>query len=313
MVLIKDRRPTLIDAGFGSETEETVRLIRDAGVEPAHLDMIVNTHFHSDHIGGNCHFQNEYGVPIAAHKWEADLVNVRHPEVCSAEWLDQPVEPYSVDRRLSDGDEIHTGSRTFQVLFTPGHSSGHISLYEPDEKVLIAGDLFHKHDLGWLNMYREGVTALHRALESLDRVATLPIRVAYSGHGPAMDNPGAAIDGARRRLEKWLIAPEKLAWHGCKRIFSFALMIRNGLEKEKVERYLLSCPWFHDYARHSFRLEPEAFVHALVDEMIRSGAADWHSDRLIAATPHQLTSASWFEENNIRPGDWPASELSFRK
>ena len=168
---------------------------------------------------------------LAAHKWEADLINFCDPEACSADWLDQPVEPYRVDRKLSDNDEIHTGNRTLKVLHTPGHTSGHISLYEPEEEILICGDLFHKHDIGWLNIFREGVTSILQSLESLDRLSMLQIQKAYSGHGPQIDNPLVSIDAAMKRFEKYLKTPEKISWHACKRTFSFTLIIKNGLAK----------------------------------------------------------------------------------
>ena len=189
MILIKDQLPILIDTGFGSDAKDTEQLIKEAGVSPEELHLIVNTHYHSDHVGGNFHLQKNYGVTIAAHKWEADLINSCDPEACSAEWLDQPVEPYRVDTKLSDNDEINTGSRTLKVLHTPGHTLGHISLYEPEEEILICGDLFHKNDIGWLNIFREGVSSIQRSIESLDRLSTLRIQQAYSGHGPQMENP----------------------------------------------------------------------------------------------------------------------------
>ena len=223
MILIKDQLPILIDTGFGSDVQETEDLMREVGVSPEELHLIVNTHYHSDHVGGNFHLQKNYGVPIAAHKWDANFINSRDPEACSAEWLDQPVEPYRVDTLLSDNDEIHTGSRTLKVLHTPGHTLGHIALYEPEQELLICGDLFHKNDIGWLNIFREGVSSIQRSLESLERLSTLKIQQAYSGHGPQIDNPLAAIDAARGRFEKWLESPEKVAWHACKRIFSFTL------------------------------------------------------------------------------------------
>lgn len=79
MVLIKDQHPILIDAGFGSDVNDTEQLIKEAGVSPEELHFIVNTHYHSDHVGGNNHFQIKYGVRIAAHKWEADLINACDP------------------------------------------------------------------------------------------------------------------------------------------------------------------------------------------------------------------------------------------
>ena len=130
---------------------------------------MVNTHYHSDHVGGNAGLQGTYGVPVAAHRWEAEVVNRRDPEACSAEWLDQPVEPYWVDLSLSEGDEIDAGNVRLRVLHTPGYTLGYISLWEPKERVLILGDAAHADDVGWINPYREGTGAIERAAESVGR------------------------------------------------------------------------------------------------------------------------------------------------
>lgn len=305
MVLVKDELPILIDTGFGSDVKETERLIREAGVSPEELHLIVNTHYHSDHVGGNFYLQQNYGVKIAAHKWEAELINVGDSEACSAEWLDQPVEPYQVDRKLYNNEEIHTGSRTLQVLHTPGHTLGHISLYGPEEKILICGDLFHNNDIGWLNIFREGVSSIQRSLESLERLSMLPIEKAYSGHGPQIENPMASIDAAKSRFEKWLTMPEKISWHACKRIFSFTLIMKDGLAKEEIDDYLLQCGWFQDFARYSFQVQPEEFTKILLDEMIRSGAARWQDNQLIATAPYQAPAKEWMDQN-IKPKEWKA-------
>ena len=310
MILVKDQLPVLIDTGFGSDVKDTEQLIKEAGVSPEELHLIVNTHYHSDHVGGNFYLQKEYGVSIAAHKWEADLINACDPEACSAEWLDQPVEPYLIDRKLSDNDEIHTGSRTLKVLHTPGHTLGHISLYEPEGEILICGDLFHKNDIGWLNIFREGISSIQRSMESLDRLSTLRIKDAYSGHGPQIDDPLASIDSARKRFEKWLGMPEKISWHACKRIFAFTLIMKDGLAKEEINRYLLKCGWFQDFARYAFQLQPEEFIPILLDEMIRSKAASWHNNHLISTAPYKAPQMQWMNKN-IKPKDWkPLDSLS---
>ncbi len=303
MIIVKDRLPILIDTGFGSDVKDTEQLITGAGVSPEELHLIVNTHYHSDHVGGNSYFQKNYGIRIATHKWEADLINACDQEACSAGWLDQPVEPYRVNIKLSDNDEIQTESRILKVLHTPGHTLGHISLYDPDDEILICGDLFHKNDIGWLNIFREGVSSIQRSLESLDRLSKLRIGQAYSGHGPQIDNPLASIDAARSRFEKWIQAPDKISWHACKRIFSFTLIIKNGLAREEIDEYLLKCGWFQDFARYSFQLQPEEFIPILLDEMIRSGAASWQNQNLIASATYQAPQKEWMEKN-IKPKDW---------
>ena len=234
MALIRGESAVLADTGYGSDLTDTENLLREAGVPPESLSLIANTHHHSDHVGGNGGLQERYGTPVAAHRWEAALVNNRDREACSAEWLGQPVEPYEVNLPLSDGDEVGASGVALEVLHTPGHTLGHVSLYAPEEQVFIFGDAVHGDDVAWINPYREGAGALDRTLESLDRLGSLPIRWACSGHGPAIEDPLAAIDAARRRYEKWLGDPKKAAWHGCKRIFSYALMLRDGLDEAEV-------------------------------------------------------------------------------
>lgn len=303
MVLIKDQLPLLIDTGFGSDAQDTEQLIRAAGVSPEDLHLIVNTHYHSDHAGGNSHLQKNYGIKIAAHKWEAHLVNSCDAEACTAEWLNQPIEPYRVDRKLSDNDEIDTGNGILKVLHTPGHTLGLISLYEPEEKILICGDFFHKHDLGWINIFREGISSIQIAMESLERVAKLQIKTAYSGHGPMIDNPMASIDAARKKYESWLEAPERFFWHGCKRIFAYALMIKDGIPREDVDNYLKKCGWFFDYANYAFQIQPEEFIPILLEEMIRSKAAHWQNNKLFATTPYQGPPKNWTTQP-LKPKDW---------
>ncbi|HWP91994.1 MAG TPA: MBL fold metallo-hydrolase [Thermodesulfobacteriota bacterium] len=304
MVLIRGDRPILVDTGFGSDFLLTERLLQEADVHPKRLHLVVNTHYHSDHVGGNSELLRRYGVQTATHRWEASLINNRDPEACCAKWLDQPVEPYQVTRYLSDGEEIDTGNLGFHVLHTPGHTLGHIVLYEPKEQVLLCGDAVHGNDVAWLNPFREGVGSLQRAIESLDRLARLRIRLAYSGHGPAIENPYAAIDAARYRYEKWLDDPLKAAWHACKRIFAYALILKNGLPKNEISQYLLSCPWFQDYSRHVFGFEPPDFIEPLLSEMLRSGAARYEKEKLVAQVPHNPPSASW-RAGIPWPQDWP--------
>lgn len=308
MILVKGCQPILIDTGFGSDIKKTEQLLRQEDVSPEKLHLIINTHYHSDHVGGNFHLQKNYNIPIAAHKWEADLINTCDVEACSAEWLDQPVEPYRVDRKLSDFEEIVMDGGVLQVLHTPGHTLGHISLYEPNQGILICGDLFHNNDIGWLNLFREGAGAIHRSIESLDRLAEVPLKKAYPGHGPQIDNPLAAVDAARKRLEKWLHNPEKVSWHACKRIFSFTLIIKNGLAKEEVNDYLLTCGWFQDFARHAFQIHPEDFIQVLLDEMIRSKAASWQGDRLMASVLYEAPEKEWMDKN-MKPKDWKKQDL----
>lgn len=304
MVIIEGRHPVLFDSGFGSDFAETERLLRDAGVPPDRLSFVLNSHYHSDHVGGNFGLQTRYGVHVAAHRWEAAMINRRDPEACSATWLDQPVEPYTVNRPLSDGDEIPAGDTILHVLHTPGHTLGHISLYLPEEQILLCGDAIHRDDVPWISIYREGAGALERAIESLERLARLPIRWACSGHGPAIENPTAAIETGLSRYERWLTQPENMGWHACKRVFTYALMLTDGMAAADIPAYLTRCGWYCDVALGVFHAEPVDFVAPLLAEMVRSGAAMWRDGRLIPAVPYVAPPPDW-AAGIPQPADWP--------
>lgn len=293
MVLIQGPNPILIDSGFGSDSDETVALLHQHDLEPSQLHLLINTHYHCDHAGGNHHLQATYGVRIAAYHSEGRMVNQRDPEACSARWMQQPIDLYHVATLLDDGDIIETGEVALRVVHTPGHTLGHISLLvehspnDDDTGTLICGDVFHDDDVAWLNIFREGAGAIYRMLDTLDKLAKLPLKRSYSGHGAAAHNPQQAIANARRRYERWINDPQKIGWHACKRIFTYALMLQDGMTQAEIEAYLLGSYWFHDYSRHVFEMEPQLFIEPLLSEIVRSGAAYWDDDnRLKPSAPY---------------------------
>ena len=286
VILLQGERPILVDSGFIDGIDRTLSGLVEMETQPEDLQLVVNTHYHSDHVGGNHIFQERYDVDIAAHRWDARLINRRDRHACSAAWLRQPIEPYTVDTALSDGDKLSTGSLEFEVLHTPGHTLGHISLYEPEREFLICGDLLHDDDIGWLNPFREGSVSLELAYESLRRVEKRSVKWACSGHGPPMHNPERAMHDALERIEFWMERPKRAGWHAIKRIFSYALIIDGGVRDEDIESYLLSRPWFRDFAEHTFGADLDDFQSELIEEMLRSGAAKWKDGCLRATTPH---------------------------
>lgn len=286
MVLLTGERPILVDSGFIDGVDRTLSLLVQADTQPEDLEMVVNTHYHSDHVGGNHILQERYDVDIAAHRWDAGLINRRDRHACAADWLGQPVEAYHVDSELSDGDTLSTGTLDFEVLHTPGHTLGHIALYEPERKLLIGGDLFHEDDVGWLNPFREGSVSLELTHESIRRLSRREIKWACSGHGPPMHNPERSIKEALERIEFWMEQPMRAAWHAVKRIFAYALIIEGGLQDEEIEPFLTAQPWFRDIAEHAFGATPSDFQSELLEEMLRSGAAKWKGGNLRATAPH---------------------------
>jgi glyoxylase-like metal-dependent hydrolase (beta-lactamase superfamily II) len=145
LLLLPGGKPTLVDSGFVGHAGQTADWVH---AHTGQLSLVVNTHWHADHVGGNGTLQAR-GAGIAASVADADAVARRDPGCCQAEYLDQSVTPYTVDERLHDGQIVQLGDAEWQVICTPGHTPGHLSLWQPDERLLIVGDALSDYDVGW--------------------------------------------------------------------------------------------------------------------------------------------------------------------
>lgn len=244
----------------------------------------MNTHWHSDHVGANGLLQS-HGVAVAAAKPDADAIGRRDPGCCVAEYLDQPVAPYTVDRPLEDGQVVHLGDADWQVLSAPGHTPGHVSLWQPEERLLVVGDTLSDYDVGWVNIALDGPDAAATAHASLQRLADLDPRVLLTAHGPLPADTRAAFTAALRRAQRLVDDTEGAVWYGARRIFAFALMIRDGIPADEVEPYLHARAWLQDAARVLGRT-PEELAAELVEAMLSGGAVEVRAGRLCAAADH---------------------------
>ncbi|WP_210583294.1 MBL fold metallo-hydrolase [Streptomyces sp. GESEQ-35] len=300
LLLLRGRQPALVDSGFVGHAEQTAAWGR-AHAGP--IDLVVNTHWHSDHVGGNALLQAS-GTGIAAGTPEAEAIARRDPGCCAAEHLDQPVAPYTVDVPLDDGQILRLGDADWQVIRTPGHTPGHLALWQPEERLLVVGDALSDYDVGWVNFALDGPDAAATALASLKRMADLAPRVLLPSHGPIPADTGTAFTTALRRAQRLVDDPAGAVWYGARRIFAFALMIRDGIRTDEIEPYLHARAWLTDAARLLGRT-PEALAAELVGSMLRSGAVVLQDGRLRASAEHTLIAAE-----SLRvpyPRAWPAA------
>jgi hydroxyacylglutathione hydrolase len=195
----------LVDSGSGSVAAVTATRAFARGARE-----LVLTHFHADHAGG----AGLLGLPVAAHRIEAELVNARDPLACDGEWLAFEINPYEVRRSLEDGDR----AGELEVVHTPGQTPGHIALWHARERVAITGDLLQADDVAWVPFagpWADG--ALDRMVESIERIARLQPRMTIPGHGPPVTDVPAAVRRTLARYEQFRAAPEKAVWHAVRR------------------------------------------------------------------------------------------------
>ena len=176
----KNRECIIIDPGCMSETEEKELsgYIHENLLTPV---MLVNTHFHVDHILGNTFVCNTYGLTPTAHKagwmfWETAK------EFGSVFGLSTGtiIRPESY---AEDGEVLVAGDVSLRVLYTPGHADGSISLVNDHEKFVITGDVLFYGSIGRTDLPTGDYDLLKNSI--YEKLFTLPPDYkVYPGHGP---------------------------------------------------------------------------------------------------------------------------------
>lgn len=183
------REAALIDPGWNAST------IREAiASRRARVKLVLNTHAHFDHIGGNAAFVEETGAPLAIHRAELPLLRQRGGADLWGIAVPPSPEP---DILLEPGQVLEVGSLRLEVLFTPGHTPGHVSFYEAAHRAVFDGDVLFQNGIGRVDLPGGDAELLMRSIH--DVLLNLPDDVAvYPGHGPA------TVIGEERRLNPWL-------------------------------------------------------------------------------------------------------------
>ncbi len=145
------------------------------------VSRIVFTHAHFDHIGRASILKAETGAPTFMHESEVPVWETLPQQ---AAWMGgPPPEKVAIDEFIEEGDVISFGGAEFQVLFTPGHSPGSISLYIPSENKIVGGDVLFQGSVGRTDL----PGADHQTLLSSLKTRFLPLDDAVTvipGHGP---------------------------------------------------------------------------------------------------------------------------------
>ena len=171
----------IIDPGcyFASEEKELTDFKSANGLKPV---LLLNTHCHLDHIFGNRFIQKQYGLTLHLHELEKAVLD--YGPTSGQQWQ-MPFDNYDGELKyIKEGEKINLGNDVLDILFTPGHSPGHVSFYSKDNKFVISGDVLFQGSVGRTDLPGGDFTTLEQSI--LTKLYTLPEDViVYPGHGPS--------------------------------------------------------------------------------------------------------------------------------
>ena len=165
-------RAVIVDPG--DEAQRITGALEDLGIETVEAILVTHTHF--DHIGA---VARATGAPVYCPELETEvLANIND----FVPWPGfGPFESYRADRTVSGGEMLELAGLTFEVIFTPGHSPGHVAYAVREAAALFSGDVLFQGSVGRVDLPGGDWAALSRSIETL--LESFPDETAvYPGH-----------------------------------------------------------------------------------------------------------------------------------
>ena len=133
----------LIDTGTAANETDLIRALAEMERDISEIKLVIHTHAHPDHIGCSARLSKLASPTFAAHPEAARWIenpDLHYRERAVHNFHEMVGGPVRVNRLLRDGEIVDLGGISLQIIYTPGHSKGSVSLFCLEEGTLIAGD-----------------------------------------------------------------------------------------------------------------------------------------------------------------------------
>ena len=165
----------------GGSADKICAAVKKKGVTPRY---VINTHGHHDHIGADTELMDRFpDAELCIGRDERDML--MDPARNLSSGFGQDYTPPEPDRLLEGGDELELGSLTLEVLYTPGHTAGHVSLLvrEEEDVVVFCGDVLFAGSAGRTDLPGGDIATLQKSVR--EQILSLPDDTRLlPGHGP---------------------------------------------------------------------------------------------------------------------------------
>lgn len=281
VVLTGAEGTVVVDSGYVAHAPQTLALIEHALGGRA-LERLVNTHCHSDHMGGNAALQRRYGCHTSVPAGEAPLIERWDEDALLLSYADQRAERFRVDATIAAGDRLRMGGIDWLAIAAPGHDNHALMFYAPKEQVLISGDALWEDGFGVLFPQLFGHTGTFaETRRTLDSIATLEVRTVIPGHGEPFEEVDAALERAYSRLHAFEEDPARLARHAARVMLTFTLLEKQRLPLASLADYVAHTGILRDINQRFLAMAPQHFAEWLVHELERVRAAKCEGGDLV--------------------------------
>jgi glyoxylase-like metal-dependent hydrolase (beta-lactamase superfamily II) len=238
ILFLEGEEAALVDSGYVSHGEQTVALLRHA-LAGRQLSRLLNTHSHSDHIGGNAAVKRAFGCTIAIPSGLDRVVADWDEHALMLTTTAQSAERFEHDHVIEAGATLELGGMPWQALAAPGHDMHALMFHCPEKRLLISGDALWQNGFGVIFSELlgepDGLASTRRTLE---HIARLPVDAVIPGHGAPFLEVEEALKKAFQRLAAFEADGERLARHALKVLLTFYLMEKGRMARDDLPHFL---------------------------------------------------------------------------
>ncbi|CAH1745970.1 MBL fold metallo-hydrolase [Thauera humireducens] len=283
VLLFDGGEATLVDSGYVTHAGQTVALV-GAALDGRRLGRLINTHSHSDHIGGNASVQRAFGCTITVPAGMAQAVRHWDEAALLLSTAAQHGERFEADATLAPGDRFVAGELEWQAIAAPGHDMDALAYYNAEHRILMSGDALWRDGFGILFADVLGTgDGLGEARRTLEGIGRLAVDRVIPGHGAPFTEFDDALERAFARLQAFEADGARMARNAIRACITFKLLDVRSIALDDLPRHLDETPLYREANRRFLGLDADALAGWLVKELERAGVARREHGLLVAS------------------------------
>lgn len=265
---------SIVDTGYVSHAAQTVALVeRLARGRP--LTRIVNTHLHSDHVGGNAALRARFAAAnctIAIPRGEGAAVAAWDESALTYAATGQRCPRFMFDALLDEGEDLVLGGLRWCVVAAPGHDPHMVMLHNAEHGILISADALWENGFGAIFPEIEGESGFAEQRAALELIARHAPRVVIPGHGAPFVDVAGALARAHARLDALSSDPARNAKQVARVLIKFWLLDRREASLVELSAHFAQARYLPLVNERYVGVPFDAFVKRLVAELAAAGA-----------------------------------------
>ena len=281
IVFLDDDGATVVDTGYVTHIEDTVRLIDQARAGRP-LRRIVNTHIHSDHAGGNAHLKALHACEIWIPPGESALVDSWDEAQLSYRRTGQQCPRFSYDRLIQPHENLHLGGEDWTVLPAAGHDHAMVMLWCARLGMLLSADALWQKGFGVIFPELAGIPGFAKQKATLELIGQLQPRLVIPGHGAPFTEVQASLQAAHARIDWFMAEPRRNTDNALKVLLAFKLLETRRLSLADLTDMVRASLDGNAAMQAHYPHDPEAMAVFMAQELVRAGVATRDGDAVVA-------------------------------